>query len=61
MIDNTNENCNKVNSSLSTTNTYDFAKNTFVVEPVFKKENAETLGSILLRLMTHAEYNKKTG
>lgn len=52
---NTKENSHRVNSSLTETNTYDFDKNSFVVEPVFKKENAETLGSILLRLMTHTE------
>lgn len=40
---------------LTETRTYDFEKNTFVVEPVFEKENAETLGSILIRLMSKKE------
>ena len=40
---------------LTETRTYDFEKNTFVVDPVFEKENAETLGSILIRLMSKKE------
>lgn len=38
--------------SLTDTTTYDFDKNSFVVEPVFKDEKSETLGTVLLRLMT---------
>ena len=30
---------------------YYFKNRTFIVQPVFKKENANTLGAILLRLM----------
>ena len=30
---------------------YHFKNRTFIVQPVFKKENANTLGVILLRLM----------
>ena len=31
--------------------TYHFKGRTFIVQPVFKKENASSLGEILLRLM----------
>ena len=31
--------------------TYHLKGRTFIVQPVFKKENANTLGAILLRLM----------
>ncbi len=31
--------------------TYRFGNRSFVVEPVFRKESPDTLGSILLRLM----------
>ena len=43
------------NSSLTDTTTYDFDKNSFIVEPVFKTEKSETLGAVLLRLMTQKE------
>ena len=33
------------------TTTYYIKGRTFIVQPVFKKENANTLGAILLRLM----------
>ena len=33
------------------TATYHIKGRTFIVQPVFKKENANTLGAILLRLM----------
>ena len=33
------------------TMTYHIKGRTFIVQPVFKKENANTLGAILLRLM----------
>jgi hypothetical protein len=32
---------------------YDLDNYSFVVESAFKQENAETLGEVLLRLMTH--------
>ena len=38
-------------SPLEETTTYHFEGRSFVVQPVFKKENANTLGAILLRLM----------
>ena len=51
----TNEQCHRANSSLTEKTTYDFDKNSFIVEPVFKTENSETLGAVLLRLMTRKE------
>lgn len=38
-------------SPLEDTTTYHIEGRSFVVQPVFKKENANTLGEILLRLM----------
>ena len=37
--------------SLDEKTTYRFGNGSFVVEPVFRKEGPDTLGSILLRLM----------
>ena len=37
--------------------TYRFGNRAFVVEPVFKEESTDTLGSVLLRLMK-AEHEK---
>jgi len=51
----TNENCHRADSSLTDKITYEFDKNSFIVEPVFKTENSETLGAVLLRLMTQKE------
>ncbi len=51
----TNEQCHRADSSLTEKTTYDFDKNSFIVEPVFKTENSETLGAVLLRLMTQKE------
>ena len=39
------------NKSLDEKTTYRFGNRSFVVEPVFRKESPDTLGSILLRLM----------
>ena len=39
------------------TATYHIKGRTFIVQPVFKKENANTIGAILLRLM-QAEQEK---
>ena len=50
-----NEKSQRANSSLTDTTTYDFDKNSFIVEPVFKEEKSETLGAVLLRLMTQKE------
>jgi len=50
-----NEKSQRANSSLTDTTTYDFDKNSFIVEPVFKTEKSETLGAVLLRLMTQKE------
>lgn len=38
--------------------TYRFGNRSFIVEPVFKEEGADTLGEVLLRLMK-AESEKK--
>lgn len=38
-------------SPLEETTTYQIEGRSFVVQPVFKEENASTLGEILLRLM----------
>ena len=38
-------------SPLEETTTYHIEGRSFVVQPVFKKENTNTLGAILLRLM----------
>lgn len=43
---------------LDETTTYRIGDRSFVVEPVFKKESPETLGSVLLRLMK-SEREKK--
>ena len=51
----TNEKCHRADSSLTDKITYEFDKNSFIVEPVFKTENSETLGAVLLRLMTQKE------
>ena len=45
-------NANQVKkSSLEETTTYQIEGRSFIVQPVFKKENANTLGEILLRLI----------
>lgn len=41
----------KNNTEFAKTTTYDFDKNSFVVEPVFKEQATETLGTVLIRLM----------
>mgnify|MGYP004601409883 CR=1 FL=1 len=51
----TNEQCHRADSSLAEKTTYDFDKNSFIVEPVFKTDKSETLGAVLLRLMTQKE------
>ena len=38
-------------NSLKEKTTYRFGNRSFVVEPVFKEESPDTLGSVLLRLM----------
>ena len=45
----------RADSSLAEKTTYDFDKNSFIVEPVFKTDKSETLGTVLLRLMTQKE------
>ena len=42
-------------NSLEDKTTYEFDKNSFIVEPVFKTEKSQTLGTVLLRLMTQKE------
>jgi len=49
---NENENIKKDNAELKQSKQYDFDKNTFVVKPVFKESSTDTLGTVLLRLMT---------
>lgn len=49
---NENENIKKNNAELEQPKQYDFDKNTFVVKPVFKENSTDTLGTVLLRLMT---------
>lgn len=41
------------NEILLVEKTYDLNNYSFVVESAFKQGNAETLGEVLLRLMTH--------
>lgn len=52
---NENENIKKDNAELEQPKQYDFDKNTFVVKPVFKENSTDTLGTVLLRLMTDRE------
>ena len=52
---NTNQNSHRADSPLTDDTTYQFDKNSFIVEPVFKTDNSETLGAVLLRLMTQKE------
>ena len=54
---NENENIKKDNAELEQSKQYDFDKNTFVVKPVFKENSTDTLGTVLLRLMTDGKYN----
>lgn len=49
---NENENIKNDNAELEQPKQYDFDKNTFVVKPVFKENSTDTLGTVLLRLMT---------
>ena len=49
---NENENIKKDNAELEQSKQYDFDKNTFVVKPVFKENSTDTLGTVLIRLMT---------
>lgn len=51
----TQENGHSINTSLTETKNYDFDKNFSLLNGFIKKEKAETLGSILLRLMTHTK------
>ncbi|MGN0107119.1 MAG: hypothetical protein ACI4A5_05440 [Hominilimicola sp.] len=39
------------NTEFTKPTTYDFDKNSFIVEPVFKEQAAETLGTVFIRLM----------
>ena len=45
------ENMYKNNAEFGKITTYDFDKNSFVVEPVFKEQATETLGTVLIRLI----------
>lgn len=46
------ENALTVRESLEKVSTYDIKGKRFLVQPVFKEDGKETLGTILLRLMT---------
>ena len=46
-------NCN--DKSLDAEITYQVNGTSFVVQPIFKEKSSETLGSVLLRLMTSSE------
>lgn len=39
------------NTDFAKPETYDFDKNSFIVEPVFKEQATETLGTVLIRLI----------
>ena len=45
------EKTDKNNTEFTKRTTYDFDKNSFVVEPVFKEQAKETLGTVLIRLI----------
>lgn len=47
----TDHNDNTEKNPLEEKTTYHIGERSFVVEPVFKKESTDTLGSVLLRLM----------
>jgi len=53
MAENIRENTD--NNSMSQRNLYDFENHSFVVESVFKENDAETFDLILLRIMTNTE------
>ncbi len=44
----------KDNECLSKPNQYEFEKNVFIVEPVFKEKSNDTLGTVLLRLINNS-------
>ena len=50
-MNNIEEKTNRNNTEFAKAATYDFEKNTFVVEPVFKEQAKETLGMVLIRLI----------
>lgn len=45
------EKTDKNDTEFAKPTTYAFDKNSFVVEPVFKEQAAETLGTVLIRLI----------
>lgn len=49
---NENYNTKNENTELEQSKQYDFDKNVFVVKAVFKENSTDTLGTVLLRLMT---------
>ncbi len=42
------------NDNLSKPTEYEFEKNKFIVEPVFKEKSNDTLGTVLLRLINNS-------
>lgn len=50
-MDKKEEKSTRNNIEFTKSTTYDFDKNAFVVEPVFKEQAAETLGTVLIRLI----------
>jgi hypothetical protein len=51
--------CQSVDNHLEETRTYTIQGKTFIVEPVFKTDSGETVGTILLRLIQSDKKNKK--
>lgn len=42
----------KIDTEISAVTTYTIDGNSFVVEPIFKTQSSETLGSMLVKLLT---------
>lgn len=49
------QNSERKNKSLDTEITYQVNGTSFVVQPIFKEKSSDTLGTVLLRLMTSSE------
>lgn len=52
---NQSENSNTKNNAFKQQSTYDIDGKIFIVEPIFKENSSQTLGSVLLRLMKSKE------
>lgn len=54
-MNNTNtKNTQSERENLSQSTQYEFDKNTFIVEPVFKEDSHDTLSTVLLRLTNNS-------